>query len=82
VVLIWVAFLMLPCSQQKGRPIFFYEDVPKQLSNNCFDRGGRIKYFMIYDFFALAASIGLFWLVYLITYTPDFDRSGDFVNKD
>lgn len=34
---------------------------------------------MIYDFFALAASIGLFWLVYLIQYRPTFDNSGDFI---
>ena len=29
-------------------------------------RGGRIKYFMIWDAFALSLSVGLFVLVYLL----------------
>ncbi|CAD8101076.1 unnamed protein product [Paramecium primaurelia] len=79
IVLIWVAFFLLGCSKQKGKPIFQYDDTP-QLKEGCFERGGRLKYFMIWDFFALGASIGLFWLVYLTQDSrPNFDNSGDFI---
>ncbi|CAD8209339.1 unnamed protein product [Paramecium pentaurelia] len=79
VVLIWLAFFLLSCSKQKGKPIFQYDDTP-QMIEGCFERGGRLKYFMFWDIFALGSSIGLFWLVYLTQDTrPNFDNSGDFI---
>jgi hypothetical protein len=38
-----------------------------------------MKYFMIYDFIVLSATIGLFLLVILLQKPGDFDKSGDFV---
>lgn len=49
------------------------------VEKGCFNRGGRIKYFMFYDFFALIISIGLFFVVYIIQLDPAFNNSGDFV---
>jgi hypothetical protein len=66
IVLIWIAWICLPCSKAKGKPKFRYQKQLKEERKSdcgcfyCYERGGRLKLFMIYDFITFVLCIGLF----------------------
>lgn len=57
--------MLLPCSKQKGKPIFKYDDKKTESDQetccNC-GRGGLLTKLMIYDIFAFAAGVGVYFL--------------------
>ncbi|KRX01046.1 hypothetical protein PPERSA_00794 [Pseudocohnilembus persalinus] len=75
IILIWCAFIRLPCSVQKGAPKFRYETVQRQnqanisliLDNskqklcqvNC-KRGGILQCMLIWDIFSFLIATGIF----------------------
>eukprot|EP01017_Pseudomicrothorax_dubius_P032822 TRINITY_DN4336_c0_g3_i1.p1 TRINITY_DN4336_c0_g3~~TRINITY_DN4336_c0_g3_i1.p1 ORF type:complete len:351 (-),score=43.27 TRINITY_DN4336_c0_g3_i1:61-1113(-) len=75
IALLWAAFFLLPCSRQKGKPKFEYEELKNARvveEEDCCccvinsGRGGRLKSFMIYDLFTFLLSVGSFFAVYFL----------------
>eukprot|EP01016_Furgasonia_blochmanni_P040021 TRINITY_DN5058_c0_g1_i2.p1 TRINITY_DN5058_c0_g1~~TRINITY_DN5058_c0_g1_i2.p1 ORF type:complete len:369 (+),score=43.53 TRINITY_DN5058_c0_g1_i2:346-1452(+) len=76
VALIWIAFLLLPCSEDKGLPKFRYvlkdEYTEHQIDEvRCcccmlsMENGGRLKGFMIYDIITALGVVAAFFIIYM-----------------
>jgi len=69
IIVLWLAFFLLPCSQAKGSPKFRYQLLPEtKMESKCCcctvdnSRGGRLKGFMFYDLITFLASVAIFLL--------------------
>lgn len=74
IILVWLAYLMVPCSQQKGVPRFSIqsnkrelEQLKKESNRGCLNRrGGRLSKFMCWELMITIISVGLFVALFLI----------------
>lgn len=68
VLLIWFAYLLIPCSKRKGVPLFKYksketEKMENEAKKGCCGarRGGRLGCFMVMEFINTIISLGIFF---------------------
>lgn len=74
ILLVWLAFLMVPCSQKKGVPRFDIQskkgelaDLQKEKKRGCLQRrGGRLTKFMCWELMITLISVGLFLALYFL----------------